>query len=62
MGQRPAMNRFGDKNDAAGKNDANPAMNSQAAWGMYGQAGWNPAAASQYQNWAQYQQSSMLIS
>lgn len=61
MGQRPAMNRFGDKNDAPPKNDANPAMNTQAGWNMYGQAGWNPAAASQYQNWAQYQSGTLTL-
>lgn len=56
------MNRFGEKNDASGKNDATPGMNPQAGWGMYGQAGWNPAAASQYQNWAQYQSGTLVTS
>ncbi len=63
MGQRGGMNRYGDKREAANKNDANAQMNQQQpGWGMYGQAGWNQAAANHYQNWAQYQTGKWFVS
>lgn len=52
-GPRQGSSRF-DKRDNGGKNDGNSQV-SQSGWGMYGQGGWNQAAAANYQNWAQYQ-------
>lgn len=54
MGSRQGPNRFPEKSEPPAKTDSNAAVNAQAAWSMYGQAGWNQAAASQYQSWAQY--------